>query len=122
MPLNRDALAKSRKPEEVEIDGLDDTVCVQQISAWDGAAIRKRFASLNEDENGDYEDLVAELVVSTLVDEHGQRLYEDGETEQIRKDIGLKTLLLIGQESMRICGFTGGDDRAKKSKASRKQK
>tara|TARA_Y100001951_G_scaffold104083_1_gene114646 strand:+ start:8354 stop:8722 length:369 start_codon:yes stop_codon:yes gene_type:complete len=122
MPLNREALAKSRKPEEVEIDGLEDSVCVQQISAWDGTAIRKRFASLSEDENGDYEDVVAELVVATLVDENGERLYHDNETEQIRKDLGLQTLLLIGQESMRVCGFTGGDDRAKKSKASRKPK
>lgn len=102
----------SLAPEPAELEN-GNTVYLRRLSAADRIAWMDLVASSNEQgrELAVAYDLQASLLCLTLCDEHGKRLFADGDQRAVQAAIDERTFEQLGARAFRINGM-GAEARA----------
>lgn len=125
MTITRDSLKSSRRSGTFGVSALDDEVRLRQFSAAERIDLMRRFqaaAAIEDDaEQGrSQQEITAKLLQLTMVDEAGQRLYDEAELDALQEELSSEALDQIADKAMVFCGMADESDAPKKSKGTRK--
>jgi hypothetical protein len=95
--MNKTLLTKGRKRSTVDIDG--DKITLQELTLADSKALR---ANDGEDES----TKSLRLIIASIVDEKGNKVYQEGDIPELETKVGMDILKKIGEAIAVLNGFT----------------
>ncbi len=91
-------LSKGRKRSEIDIDG--DKIILQELSLADSAGLKQH-------DTDDEAAITLRLIVASIIDADGKRVYSNTDIPALREALTLTTCKAIGEAIGRLNGFDG---------------